>query len=196
MPGLLLMLLVAAPWLIAITVKSGGAFWAEAVGKDLLGKVGEGQESHGGWPGYYALIFPLFIWPLPVIAIKGGLAALTQFKTDARLRFLVAWYLPWWILVELMPTKLPHYILPAYPALILMSAWLMTEARDAAPAPRWHTWLTRAAALGLIIATTAMALLAAGLAVYFESKVSYRRNSGCLRCLGHRLHWPRRRPCP
>jgi 4-amino-4-deoxy-L-arabinose transferase-like glycosyltransferase len=172
LPGVALMLLVAAPWLIAITLKSGGAFWAEAVGKDMLGKVADAQESHGAWPGYYTLIFPLFIWPLPVIAIQGGLAALSKFRTDPRLRFLLAWYLPWWLLVELMPTKLPHYILPAYPALILMAAWFMTAEHAAAPAPRWHIWLARAAALGLVIATLAIALLAAGLTVYFESRIS------------------------
>jgi 4-amino-4-deoxy-L-arabinose transferase-like glycosyltransferase len=173
LPGVPLMLLVAAPWLIAITLKSGGAFWAEAVGKDMLGKVADGQESHGAWPGYYALIFPLFIWPLPVIAIQGGLAALGRFKTDPRLRFLLAWHLPWWILVELMPTKLPHYVLPAYPALILMAAWSMTTPPGEAPSPRWHIWLFRAAALGLVVASFAMALLAAGLTVYFESEVSF-----------------------
>lgn len=173
LPGLALMLLVAAPWLIAITLKSGGAFWAEAVGRDMLGKVADGQESHGAWPGYYALIFPLFIWPLPVLVIQGGLAALTRFKTDARLRFLLAWYLPWWILVELLPTKLPHYVLPAYPALILMTAWLMTMGNSTAHAARLHIWLTRAAALGLVIATTAIALLAVGLTMYFENRVSF-----------------------
>jgi 4-amino-4-deoxy-L-arabinose transferase-like glycosyltransferase len=172
-PGLALMLLVAAPWLIAITVKSGGAFWAEAVGKDMLGKVADAQESHGAWPGYYALIFPLFIWPLPVIAIQGGLAALNRFKTDARLRFLLAWYLPWWFLVELLPTKLPHYILPAYPALILLAAWNLTAIKKPEPAPRWHSWLTGTAAAGLAAATLAIAALAAGLTPYFESRVSY-----------------------
>jgi 4-amino-4-deoxy-L-arabinose transferase-like glycosyltransferase len=198
LPGLLLMLLVAAPWLIAITVKSGGAFWAEAVGKDMLGKLADGQESHGAWPGYYALIFPLFIWPLPVIAIQGGLAALTKFKSDARLRFLLAWYLPWWILVELMPTKLPHYILPAYPAIVLMAAWLMTGVNDA-PAPRWHIWLTRAAALGLFAATFAIAALASGLTIYFENRVSFPGMLAALAALatgfiglnaGRVRHWP------
>jgi 4-amino-4-deoxy-L-arabinose transferase-like glycosyltransferase len=172
LPGLLLIMLIAAPWLITITVKSGGAFWAEAVGKDMLGKVADAQESHGAWPGYYALIFPLFIWPLPVIAIQGGLAALNRFTTDVRLRFLLAWYLPWWFLVELLPTKLPHYILPAYPALIVLAAWHLTTERGDAPAPRWHFWLTRATALGLIIFTLVIALLAAGLTVYFESRIS------------------------
>ena len=172
LPGVALLLLVAAPWLIAITLKSGGAFWAEAVGKDMLGKVAEGQESHGAWPGYYALIFPLFIWPLPVIALKGGLAAISQFKSDPRLRFLLAWHVPWWILVELLPTKLPHYVLPAYPALMLMAAWRMTTQASQTPAPRWHLWLCRVTAIGHVIATLAVALLAAGLTIYFQGRVS------------------------
>ncbi len=41
---LLLCLVVVLPWFIAIAVKSGGDFFAESVGKDMLGKVGEGQE--------------------------------------------------------------------------------------------------------------------------------------------------------
>jgi 4-amino-4-deoxy-L-arabinose transferase-like glycosyltransferase len=173
LPGMALMLLVAAPWLIAITVKSGGAFWAEAVGKDMLGKVADAQESHGAWPGYYTLIFPLFIWPLPLLTIQGGLAALLRFRADARLRFLVAWYLPWWLLVEFLPTKLPHYILPAYPALILLAAWNLTAIKKPEPAPRWHSWLMGAAAAGLAAATLAIAALAAGLTPYFESRISY-----------------------
>ena len=172
LPGLALMLLLAAPWLAAITFKSGGAFWTEAVGRDMLGKVANAQESHGAWPGYFALIFPLFIWPLPVLAVQGGLAALLRFKADARLRFLVAWYVPWWILMELLPTKLPHYALPAYPALILMAAWNITAIKKTDPAPRWHGLLTGAAAAGLAIATLAIAALAAGLTVYFENRVS------------------------
>jgi 4-amino-4-deoxy-L-arabinose transferase-like glycosyltransferase len=173
LPGLLLLLLVAAPWLIAISLKSGGAFWAEAVGKDLLGKAAGAQESHGAWPGYYALILPLFIWPLPFIAVQGGLAALVRVKTDARLRFLVAWYVPWWLLVELLPTKLPHYILPALPALILAAAWNMTAIKKTESAPRWHGWLSAAAAAGLAIATLAIATLVIGLTPYLENRISY-----------------------
>ena len=34
--------------------------------------------------------------------------------------FLLAWILPFWILIELVPTKLPHYPFPVYPALLLL----------------------------------------------------------------------------
>jgi 4-amino-4-deoxy-L-arabinose transferase-like glycosyltransferase len=171
-PGLAVLALLAAPWLIAITLKSGGAFWAEAVGNDLLGKVAEGQESHGAPPGYYALIFPLFVWPLPVIALQGGLAALSRFKADKRLRFLFAWYAPWWILIELTPTKLPHYILPAYPALILLSAWYLCTPHRQSTAPSWHSWLINLTRLGLVLASAAVAALAVGLPIYATGQIS------------------------
>jgi 4-amino-4-deoxy-L-arabinose transferase-like glycosyltransferase len=37
-------------------------------------------------------------------------------------RLLCAWILPFWVLLELTPTKLPHYVLPLYPALALAVA--------------------------------------------------------------------------
>jgi 4-amino-4-deoxy-L-arabinose transferase-like glycosyltransferase len=165
--GILIMSAVVAPWLILITLKSGNAFWAEAIGKDLLGKVATGQESHGAPPGYYMLIFSLFIWPMPVIAVQAGLAALSHFRTDARLRFLLAWYLPWWLLVELMPTKLPHYILPAYPAVILLAAaFLCGNFQNADNPPRGHGWVVNLTRLGLVLASCALIGLAIGLPIY------------------------------
>ena len=97
----------------------------------MLGKVASGQESHGFPPGYYLLTFSLFLWPFGALATEGGLAALTRFRSDPRLAFLLAWYLPYWIVCELLPTKLPHYMLPAYPALLLLMGWYLTERDDA-----------------------------------------------------------------
>ena len=37
-------------------------------------------------------------------------------------RFLLCWIIPSWILFELVATKLPHYVLPTFPALALMAA--------------------------------------------------------------------------
>jgi 4-amino-4-deoxy-L-arabinose transferase-like glycosyltransferase len=38
------------------------------------------------------------------------------------MRLLAAWIVPFWILLELVPTKLPHYVLPLFPALALAAA--------------------------------------------------------------------------
>jgi 4-amino-4-deoxy-L-arabinose transferase-like glycosyltransferase len=169
--GVLLALLIAAPWLAVITWKSGAEFWQEAVGRDFLGKVASGQESHGFPPGYYFILFSATFWPFGVPAVAAGLAALSRFRSDPRLLFCVAWYLPYWIAIELMPTKLPHYILPAYPALVLLMAWATSEAL---PAPAgWRHWLNHATIFGAAVVTLGLAAIAIGAAPYVLGGVSW-----------------------
>ncbi len=164
--GLLLAALIVVPWLAIITWKSGGAFWQEAVGKDLVGKVADGQESHGMPPGYYSLTYSLFMWPFSLIALGAGLAALNHVRNDPRLRFCLAWYIPFWILLELVPTKLPHYVLPAYPAVALLVGWLLTLSPEQAVLKRWQTWLYWATAFGLVVVTLGLAAVAVGAPLY------------------------------
>ena len=160
--GLLILLAIVLPWLILITIKSGGAFFNESVNKDFLSKVGDAQESHGASPGYFALIFVVFIWPFGVLAVRGGLQALSRLREDPRLAFLIAWYVPFWIVTEMIPTKLPHYILPAYPALLLMMAWAIETGVAAQPySGRWQIWVERLTLFGLAAAT--LGLMGAGL---------------------------------
>lgn len=121
---ILLFALVALPWYIAITLKTGGDFFVEAVGKDMLGKVASGQESHGAPPGYYIGLFALTFFPFAAFAIASLPAAFKE-RTTPAIRFLLMWALPTWVLFELMPTKLPHYVLPLYPALAILAAWAL-----------------------------------------------------------------------
>ena len=37
-------------------------------------------------------------------------------------KFLLAWIVPSWIVFELVVTKLPHYVLPLYPAIAILIA--------------------------------------------------------------------------
>ncbi len=166
--GLAIMALLAAPWIVAISTKVGWSFWQESVGKDMLGKVASGQESHGFPPGYYTLTYSLMLWPFGAVALKGGLAALNRFRSDPRLAFMLAWYIPWWIFCEILPTKLPHYMLPAYPGLLLpMAWWLSSGSDDASTSPAWQKWLVYAATFGALLVTLALAALAVGLPLWF-----------------------------
>lgn len=157
--GLLILLAVALPWFIMISWKSGGAFWQQAVGHDLLGKVAGEQESHGFPPGYYSLTYGLFMWPVAYLALRAGFHVLNGMRADPALRFLVAWYVPFWVLFELIPTKLPHYMLPAYPALAIATGWYFTDPDRARNLlPRWQVWLLRLALAGLVLVTIGVAL--------------------------------------
>jgi 4-amino-4-deoxy-L-arabinose transferase-like glycosyltransferase len=170
--GLVVVALIVLPWLALITWKSGGVFWQEAVGKDMLGKVAQGEESHGAPPGFYVLTYSLFMWPFGLIAVGAGLQALNHLRDDIRVRFCVAWYIPFWLLFELIPTKLPHYVLPAYPGLALLVGWLLTmRPADAnAPLKAWQVWLWRLTAFGLVVVTAGLAALCIGAPLYLNGR--------------------------
>lgn len=131
--GPVLFLLIILPWSILIWQATDGQFFTDALGKDFGGKIVGVQESHPGPPGYYAALIWATFWPsalflLPGLAFvirsaRGPRASTSPVSSGARL--LIAWTLPFWILIEIMPTKLPHYPLPVFPALALMSAAAM-----------------------------------------------------------------------
>ncbi|MFN3549144.1 MAG: ArnT family glycosyltransferase [Mesorhizobium sp.] len=171
--GILLMLAIAAPWLLLITWKSGAEFWQESVGKDFISKIGSGQESHGFPPGYYAVIYVLFLFPFAPMALRGGLKALNRMREDPALLFLVCWYLPYWLMIELIPTKLPHYALPAYPAILLAMGWALSSADAAATdLKRWQAWLWRLTIAGFALVSLALAVLSAGATPYLNGDFS------------------------
>ncbi|MGL5735764.1 MAG: glycosyl transferase, partial [Beijerinckiaceae bacterium] len=127
--GILLAVLIVLPWFVAIAWKSGGAFFQEAVGKDMLAKVGSGQEKHGGPPGLYAAIFPWTFWPGSIIALL-AIPFIWANRRDDVVRLCLAWIVPSWLVFEAVPTKLPHYVLPLYIAVAVLAvrALVLNEA--------------------------------------------------------------------
>jgi 4-amino-4-deoxy-L-arabinose transferase-like glycosyltransferase len=114
-------LAIVMPWLVAIFIRSGGSFFTESVGGDMLSKVAGGQETHGLPPGFYAVTFWLTFLPGALLA---GLAApaVWRARSEPGCRLLLAWIVPAWIVFELVPTKLPHYVMPLYPAFAILIA--------------------------------------------------------------------------
>ena len=121
LPGLLWMLVLVLPWFVAILLRAGNLFFTDSVGGDMLSKVASAQESHGAPPGYFLVLFFATFWPASLLA---GLAAPSVWREwrDPATKFLLAWTLPSWIVFELVITKLPHYVLPLYPAIAILIA--------------------------------------------------------------------------
>jgi 4-amino-4-deoxy-L-arabinose transferase-like glycosyltransferase len=162
--GVPLMLLAAAPWFIAVTIATEGRFIAEALGGDMLGKVGGADENHWGPPGYYLLSFGIAAFPAAFLVLRAAPGAWADRLRPAT-RFLLAWAVPIWLMFEAVTTKLPHYALPAYPALMLLAAaWALDPLRR--PPPRWLAALSTfgaiATAAGLAIACAVLPVLADG----------------------------------
>lgn len=130
-------LAIVLPWLVAIMIRSNGAFFTDSIGGDMLAKVTGGQETHGLPPGFYLVTFWLTFLPGALLA---GLAAPAVWRARAEpgCKLLLAWVVPAWIVFELVPTKLPHYVLPLYPALAILIAGVM-DSRSLSRNP----WLVR-----------------------------------------------------
>lgn len=127
--GPVLFLAIILPWPILMWQETGSAFLQGSVGGDLLPKLKGGHENHGGLPGYYALTTWLAFWPACLFLLPGLAFAVragrgksgfdTPIAKSARL--LLCWSIPFFILLEITPTKLPHYTLPLFPAFALMA---------------------------------------------------------------------------
>lgn len=132
--GTALVLAIVLPWAVAIGFASHGAFYEQSLGRDFAAKLMAGQESHGAPPGYYLIETIVAFWPATLVLVPALASAIVR-RREPLVRFLLVWGLGAWILFELTPTKLPHYILPAYPALALLCGlWVVRESarnRDA-----------------------------------------------------------------
>jgi 4-amino-4-deoxy-L-arabinose transferase-like glycosyltransferase len=154
--GVPLALIIVLPWLVLIQQATNGAFLADSLGHDFLGKVAGAQEAHGALPGYYLAFTPITFWPASLFLGAAIVWAWRSRRLPAA-RLLIAWIVPFWIVLELVPTKLPHYVLPLYPALALLSAkaLLALDEEGMAPLLKWFRpvfpvlWAVFAVVLGL-----------------------------------------------
>jgi 4-amino-4-deoxy-L-arabinose transferase-like glycosyltransferase len=136
--GAPLTLLIALPWYVAIGVVSHGLFFRTAVGHNLMGKVAVGQQAHGAPFGYHLAALPLTFWPGSLLVVMAAPFAWRQ-RREPAVRFLLAWLIPSWILFEAVKTKLPHYVLPTYPAIACLTALALFSPRLAVRP--WLKWL-------------------------------------------------------
>src|SRR5262245_13434290 len=152
--GLMWMLVLVLPWFIAIYWRAGGTFFTDSVGGDMLSKLAA-QESHGAPPGLYLLLFWITFWPGAPLA---GMAvpAIWRARREPGAQFLLAWLVPSWIVFELVLTKLPHYVLPLYPAIAILTAGAL-ERRVLS-----RSWLTMGAAWWFAIPALAAILAVVG----------------------------------
>ena len=131
--GILLICAIAGPWATAITVRTDGGFWTGALAGDLAGKL-TGGDGHFRPPGFHTLLAPLLIFPAAALLPAAGAEAWTG-RAASGVRVALAWLVPAWLVFELLPTKLPHDVLPLYGALAWLAAFALT--RSLAGWSRW-----------------------------------------------------------
>jgi 4-amino-4-deoxy-L-arabinose transferase-like glycosyltransferase len=163
--GILIALAIALPWYVAIAIRSDGAFFATALGWNALGKVTEVHQGHGGPPGFYSGLVWITFWPAaPFLAALLGWVWSSRRRADVQA--LLALILPLWIMFEAVATKLPHYVLPAYPALAMLVALALTDIGTLA-----RGWWSRLVTHGFWLLPAGLLAGGVGLSVWFEGRL-------------------------
>lgn len=154
--GVVIFLAVVLPWAVWADLRTGGQLVRELILKNTVGNVVSARQGHGGKHllQYFALL-PYYIPVLLAVTFPWGGLIPGAFKRtwDERSalapRFLLVWVSVPFVVFSLVSTKLPHYILPVWPALAIMIArWLRIN-----PLPAWweqriYFWGTALLGLG------------------------------------------------
>ncbi len=178
--GLFIVLLLVLPWVVLVALRVGFENYASLVFDETLGRSASAKEGHAGPPGYHLILLVVLFWPGSMLA---GAAVLQQFSTalprkvsviadklrprriwqaivhrtpgEPQALFLIAWVVPSWIIFEIVRTKLPHYTMPLYPAIALLTAKSLVDLTRA----RWS--LSRLERTGLWFWLVLCAVIAA-----------------------------------
>jgi 4-amino-4-deoxy-L-arabinose transferase-like glycosyltransferase len=140
------------PWFVAILSVAGETFLTNSVGGDLIPKLYSSQESHGAPPGTYFALFWLTFFPGSMLAALAA-PAVWSARREPGARFLLAWLVPSWTVLEIVVTKLPHYVLPLYPPIAILiagvvEARMLSRSRWLTPGIAW--WFVFPALLGIV----------------------------------------------
>lgn len=159
-PGPIIFAAIVLPWSILIFQATDGQFFKDALIGDFGQKLVSGQESHGNPPGSYMLTLPIAFWPASLFLIMGlsfAVRAARAPRSSAQpvvraMRLALSWAVPYWIILEIIPTKLPNYLLPIYPALAVMAAGAILTLM----ATKEFAWTRRIGALLAALVSTAL----------------------------------------
>jgi 4-amino-4-deoxy-L-arabinose transferase-like glycosyltransferase len=148
--GMVILPAAVVPWLYFVAQHQGGIgpFIQQAFGEFFVRAAAGSKEGHFAPPGTHLVLLAVLFWPgslLTLLALGHAIRRakghalkpptadtgwwtrlLTLIRTPWRGRpielFLLAWIVPMWVLFELSMAKLPHYTMPMYPAVALLSA--------------------------------------------------------------------------
>jgi 4-amino-4-deoxy-L-arabinose transferase-like glycosyltransferase len=164
--GLAALAAATLPWYLAIAIASKGEFLRFAVGDQIGRRVSTGMEAHGGFPGYYLAVTALAFYPWASFVPAALLGAWQRRRTSPVLAFLLGWMVGPWLFLECLPTRMLHYLLPAYPASALLIAWMVESiVNEEVSLRRWPLGRLGLGLLGGIGIGGTVGLLAAAIAL-------------------------------
>ncbi len=144
------------PWILLSSAAGQGDVISASLTEDFLPKLIGGEEGHGAPPGTYAVLSPLLLWPASLILLPGLVWAWKK-REQPQIRFVLGWAFATWLMFEAVPTKLPHYVLPAIPAIALAAAGSFVGNEQSIPRSSKAVWCLVALLLTVGLAGAAWA---------------------------------------
>jgi 4-amino-4-deoxy-L-arabinose transferase-like glycosyltransferase len=148
--GVVIVAVAVGPWVSAVVQRVGWDVYLDTIRAETLGRAGSAMEGHWGPPGYHLALFFVLFWPgslLTILAVKRAVKrgfrrrrrSAARTDTSSRSRafirsftslapgrraelFCLAWIVPSWLVFELVSTKLPHYTMPLFPPIAMLTA--------------------------------------------------------------------------
>lgn len=165
----LAMLVVALPWYVLVGMRTDGAWPAGFFFIHNIGRAAAAMESHGGGVWYHpvTMLVGFYPWscflPFSMVLVAWRMFHRTEAAKPVWVNgLLLLWIAVWVTGFSIAATKLPNYVMPAYPAAALLVAAVAVEAasRERWPHPAWLTiglgWLAFGgiATAAVVITTT------------------------------------------
>ena len=133
--GIFLFCMLVVPWILIMVLSGNSSFFKESLIGDFGAKLLYAKEGHSGFFGYHFLTIWLGFWPACLFLLPGFYTAFhcarlrntkqAQNKDTEVLRFLarllLCWIIPLFCVLAIIPTKLPHYTVPLFPALAIIA---------------------------------------------------------------------------
>lgn len=127
--ALLCALAVALPWYTLVWLRTDGQWVKGFLLVHNVTRALQPMENHGGGIWFYPVALLAGFFPWSVLAVPVAWTVARNLKGDTAqakgLRLAVCWVGVYVGLFSLARTKLPSYITPCYPALALMTGWVM-----------------------------------------------------------------------
>ncbi|HEY1581678.1 MAG TPA: glycosyltransferase family 39 protein, partial [Chthoniobacterales bacterium] len=155
--GIFLLLALIALWGVPALLRTHGQFLAIGLGRHVVGRSFGTMQGHGGssiaaalvsLPFYFLTIFITFApwsWKLPWLTRR------LWRKRDPLDLYLIAGVAVIVVIFTIVKTKLPHYILPAFPLLAILLARHWLAAGVSERTLRWWSGLTTAVLLAVAL---------------------------------------------
>ena len=145
---------VALPWYVLVGLRTDGQWLAQFLGEHNFQRAFRPFQSHSGPMIYYVPAILIGVFPWSVFLVPSLVAMVRRIRQQDAWRvalvFLSCWMGLWLAFWSIVSTKLPHYVLPMYPAMALMIA-IFLDAWLSEPARFGRGWLTNALVTVIVV---------------------------------------------